>query len=579
MWELAQILFDSQDPDLDDLTADRIRKRNLSQFWKSIVTPAAMEQARNAASAESRALAQLSALDIWSATETLLNSGDYRLGTVIAQIGADKDTRDSMVDQIESWREKKMLSEIPISIRALHEILAGNTGVSGGIADTYPEDRAETFNIAQRFGLDWRQAFGLKLWYGTSLEDPISDAVDLFAEDIANQSDAVKPEPPGKESSGHQDIMWGLLETYAAQQRSRDAPTDADMGLGNILEPENMSGDPLNAMLSFQLYQALCARNLIKSESAFAEKAQKVDGMTLDDLEDKDSFTANHKSDLLTSILLSSLSSSANELASAVFTALHLSSPAARSEAVKTLLNRHAGALGEDRSSCPLFRRLVDELKIPAAWIWSAKAIYASTVKFDFESQCICLLEAGQVAEAHEVLQKTVAPQCIIESDASPLVSSLSIPKGSSNDDSSGLHRLSRIVKTFEAKGAPGQLQPETWQHGGGIYSAFVKLPDVARQIRTHSTGQGTPSAVAEGKRLVAKAREGLPRREVWERLGLEERVGLWELSRCLDEFERSCLHIDSGRRAGLVKQVDADVVQAEGLAMSYFENMRAAVH
>ena len=111
------------------------------------------------------------------------------------------------------------------------------------------------------------------------------------------------------------------------------------------------------------------------------------------------------------------------------------------------------------------------------------------------------------------------------------------------------------------------------------MYSAFVKLPDVARQIRTHSSGQGTPSAVAEGKRLVAKAREGLPRREVWERLGLEERVGLWELSRCLDAFEKSCLHVDGRRRAGLVKEADADVMQADSLAKSYFENMRAAVH
>ena len=201
--QLAQILFDTQDPSQSERNTARIRKENLPQFWKSIVTPQALEQARSAKTAEEKAIAYLSADDVWDATEALLNGSDYRLSTMLSQLSSDLPNiplKTAVTEQINHWRTTNTLSEIIPSIRVIYEILAGNTCVSDGKTAVGAEDKAETFNISHKFGLTWRQSFGLKLWYGcdSSSEpdaDEIVEAVKAYDRNLRSYQERVRPTP------------------------------------------------------------------------------------------------------------------------------------------------------------------------------------------------------------------------------------------------------------------------------------------------------------------------------------------------------------------------------------------------
>ena len=273
MWQLAQILFDSQDPELDQHGTDAMRKDHLMKFWKSMVTPIALDQARNARNSEERAIAYLSAHNVWDATECLLSGGDFRLSTMVSQIGGDETMRECVTEQIKHWRSTNILSEIPARIRALYELLAGNTCVSDGRSGAGPENKAETFSISSKFGLDWRRAFGLKLWYGIEQENSISSAVREFTKNLRSHQEQARPIPWFSQQKfemdwkdptpqDRQDVLWGLLKIYAeAEETMSDG-----VNLGDIIAPANVSGNPLDTRLSFQLYHLLAARDIANFE-------------------------------------------------------------------------------------------------------------------------------------------------------------------------------------------------------------------------------------------------------------------------------------------------------------------------
>ncbi|KAI9659750.1 MAG: Nuclear pore complex protein Nup98-Nup96 [Alyxoria varia] len=507
MWSLAQILFDSQDSKLDQRSVELLRKHNLTQYWKSIVIQDGLEQARHAGSAEEKAIAYLSTFDVWNATEALLQGRDFRLGTMIAQIGGDEVMRQGITDQIDQWRETNALSEIPNPIRALYEILAGNTCVSeGSKPGAGPENKAERFGIAAHFDLDWRRAFGLKLWYGTIAEESLSKAVELFAHDLGTYIERVRPIPPfvspvDAAKSEQQDILWGLLKIYARSHPFGDDRDRVSFNLGSVFAPENLSKNPLDARLSFQLFQALRARGIIDFD---------IDSHEED--EEGNVVLADHKADLLTNTFLASLSQSADSLPSAAFVALHLSSPGARASTVRSLLARHAAALSTDKTSST-FSYLVDELLIPEAWIWSAKAQHAACVPGgDPYEQTICLLNAGDIVGAHNVLCHVLGPRCVIEQEHTRLRKVIRMFEGEVP--------LSDGVKPRAGTSAKDKLGRGTWRTGGEVFADYAFIVDMV----------GAKVQVEKNREVGRRILDRLPGWEEWKRMGLEERVAMHEM-------------------------------------------------
>jgi len=429
VWELAAILFDPLDlAVLTDLPtngaegfSDRIRKVILASFWEKICQPTARDAASAASNAEERAIAYLSANKIVDACDALTKGKDYRLAILMSQLPSDRSMREDIANQFNQWRDLKALSEMTEPIRALYELLTGNACFCEGKKGP-AEDIARHFVISERFGLDWKRAFGLRLWYSILPEDPLEIAVQKFDKDLQSNEhrERKKPVPWFVEEkvprdwqdpspSSREDLLWGLLKLYA----SSDAPPLAD-----IVGPLNATGNPLNARLSFQLYHALALR--------FPQ-------------------ANNGKGDQLTWDFAIQLESS-GEWLWALFATLHLSDPEQRERAIQSLLAHHVDAITDAE-----FQILTTEFLIPTSWIWEAKALLARS-REDAVGEVQYLLRAENWKEAHSVLCRTVGPRAIIEQDYGT---------------------LQDLLQGFEAA---GRHQIEGWEEGGQVYLDFVDL-------------------------------------------------------------------------------------------------------
>jgi len=462
VWELASVLFDDivVPDELKHITNVelRLRKDKLSDFWQKLVDPACTQQVAMTRSNEEKAVASLSGHRVADACGHLLDGNDFHLATLVALIGKDSNRKDCR-EQLADWRKQRVLAEFTQPIRALYEILAGNVCVCDGEKGTN-EDRIESFIISQRFGMDWRQAFGLRLWYGILAGDDLGVAVKAFARDIKQDRETSKPQAwymeqkipvlwEDKQAEERQDLLWGLLRLYAFN----------DSNLEAILRPENSQLSPVDIRLSWQLSRALLASGEV-------------------DYQDDSISDSNTKADLITLSFAAQLVNEGSWL-DAVFVLLHLYSPQARSKAIQDLLAQQAGHVGT--SDSPSFTTLTQTYKIPTSWIWEAKALYYRSVKKDPTAEVECLLRAGTFDEAHRTFARDVAPKTIIERDYDTLRS---------------------LLHGFQSK----EDSIAEWHLGGEIYGDFLHLLDSQKKATKvdHSVLNrllaGLPAVVEEAR-------------------------------------------------------------------------------
>jgi len=220
-----------------------------------------------------------------------------------------------------------------------------------------------------------------------------------------------------------------------------------DTDIETVISPENSQLSPLDYRLSWQLSLALSkvkpGPNQISEEAA----------------------------DQVTEAFASQLTSEGSWL-EAVFVLLHLKSPDARAQAIQDHLARHAPHIGAEDSQ--QFIKLTQNFKIPAPWVWEAKALYMRSVKKDRRAEVDFLIKAGAFEEAHRTFAKEVAPKTIVERD---------------------YDTLRTLLLGFQGM----ELSIPEWHLGGEIYSDFLELLD--RQ----KSGKGPDASVLQ--RLLA----GLP--------------------------------------------------------------------
>lgn len=434
VWELASILFDDLDIDSNSSVPishildfnHRIRKDRLSTFWARICQDQALATVASATTAEERAIAYLSMNKVAEACDALVDGKDYRLATIVAQIGGDPVIHDGMRNQLEQWRKLDALSEMTDPIRALYELAAGNTCVCEGVASKRIVDRVETFIISDRFNLDWKRSFGLRLWYAIQTDEPIEAAVKKFATDL-QEVESKKPVPsfraeavsiPWRDdhADAREDVLWGLLKLYAESQDGTNTTRLAD-----VVMPPNATGNPMDSRFSFELYQALSTRFPAHSDPT------RADQLTWDFAVQLEASKHWH---------------------GAILVILHLSGPTQRRKALEDLLARHASDIEE--SDVEQFRTLTEIFKIPEAWIWDAKAVYARAVQQDHVKEVDYLLRGRNWDEAHKTLCRIVAPHAIIEED---------------------YDTLSGLLESFRRRDMVAD-----WNMGGQVYEDYVRL-------------------------------------------------------------------------------------------------------
>lgn len=429
VWELASILFD--DVPSPGGAKDHSRKQRFSRFWEELVEPSTKQSVALAKSAEEKALVSLAGHRIQDACKHLIEGRNFRLATMVSIIGLSEQSKRDMRMQLDEWYNNNVLSEFDDAIRAMYELLAGNACVCEGKQDVPLADRMESFVISDRFSLNWKQAFGLRLWYVIAQQDDISAAVERFAEDVAQDREGwpqtwyaeqgIEPLWDDGERDRRQDLLWGLLQLFSNDGTDLEA----------VLRPENFQLSPLDARLCWQLWQGLLA---VRKKSGMADSSEAADAATL-------SFADQ-------------LVNEGNWLR-ATFVLLHLSDPTARAKAVQDHLARHAGEIGTEDGET--FATLTQSFRIPSAWIWEARALYMRSVRADAVAEVQCLLRALSYDTAHETLVRKVAPSAIV---------------------SRKYKQLAELLDEFQGH----EESVRGWMLGGAIYKSFLEVRGLHEQ-------------------------------------------------------------------------------------------------
>lgn len=497
IWQLANVLFN--DDIEDDISASvpvqvrpqyasRIKKDRLSRLWEGIVREKYVYDLERANSDEERVVYLLCSHRVEDACKTLMTSRDFRLATLVAQIGRDRTTRADMAEQIEMWRQHNVYSEMAEPVRAIYELLAGNALGSEGKSGGALEDRASSFTFTERFELDWFQAFGLRLWYAITDDEPLELAVSKFLDDLARGGEPAFPSPfntdvahATPDTLGRESPLWVLIKAYAATSGINRGAKLPALEFPAALLPESVSGDRLSNRLSFQLYQLLAAA--VGQDDFFKVNTTQADQLTWD-----------YAWELSVS----------GQLENTMFVLLHLSRPADRERAIKETLARFAPQIPHpvtaDGSPDAVWQYLSTDLQIPEAWIWVAKALCARDAG-DAAREVDCLIRGKNWNDAHGTFCRIVGPTAVIEQDYAT---------------------LETLISGF---GEGPERKVRGWANGGGVYEDFLRLA-------TARGGKRNPSRLNRLVNALVTMGETIGKGSSVE--GLEERVAFKEMSRAV---------------------------------------------
>ena len=429
-YKLAHVLFDDYADQYSYGLSDaqckqfdhRIRRDRLTEFLSALLayeTSAYDGIPRDAPDRLERfAVIYLCKHDINSAAECLKENKDNHLALLVSQLDqADEFFHEDMSTQIRDWNEQNIISEMSDPIRALYSILSGNSSSVKGKSTGPLEDRSSTFAISERFNLAWLQAFGLTLWYGKNKNDSIEESIIEFAEKIESGDEVARPTG----GNGKEDIIWVLLKLYASRKGRMARPL-----LPQAISESSLAEKPMHSYYAFTLHHALLAKLGKSGEVAVDQEA----------------------ADQLAADLAFEASSTMEEgrrnqtIVIAVFALLHIQDAEIRKASVKDLLNRFAAYLDD------AVKTLTELLKVPAAWIWEAKALYARS-GHDADTELSCLIEAKLYESAHECLCRRVAPTMVINEDWQGLEAALSL--------------------------FPKRAAIKDWARGGAVYDLFAR--------------------------------------------------------------------------------------------------------
>lgn len=521
-WELANILFDDLRP--GDVAKDiepLLRKQKLSTFWKKLVLADTLAEVSRARSVEEKALLYLSGGMMEEACMVLSDGRNFHLATLVAQIGGNKKFRAANVAQLESWRQLNVLPEIDHPIRAIWELLAGNTNICQGQAVAGIENKVAPFSFSSRFKLDWRRSFGLRLWYGIEAAADASAAIKIYRDDLESNTETVRPVPwfirSGREegwndpeSHRREDVLWSMLQLYC---------DDGSVALDTAFAPENVSGDPMDARLSLQLVSLFSAREIGATASGAA---------AIDDL-----------ATTYASCLSASIASTPEALQYACWALLHLSEPQARVQSIRALLDQHAALLVPKEQ---VWNELSNDLRIPHEWMYLSRALYARAIEHDPVMEADSLIQADKWLQAHDVVCRVVGPRAVIEGDADPLRGLLGVLREKST--------------TYQA----------VWDRGARVYFDYVELKDLERV-----KGQDWKKLV----RSVATALKGIMSQGLQGK-DLTERAALQMMGKTIANIANSGEVLEKNEGLRLPLTEDAYLAQSREMSRNYFRALLA---
>jgi nuclear pore complex protein Nup98-Nup96 len=485
IWEVASILFDELPGGTQTTMAEEIqgRRAKLSAFWEELVAADCDWAIGTAQTNEEKAIVCLAGHRVSAACKYLIEGKDFRLASLVSLIGSNANSRADLQKQLESWKVSNTIAEMTDPIRALYGLLAGEVGFCAGKSkhEAPIEDQSSSFVISQRFGLNWKQAFGLRLWYGIDPDDDISEAVDMFQKDVEIHREPT-PQPwyiqegvsnswPATNESQGEDELWSLLKLYASKH--------AD--ISSVLAPRNLSLGPWDTRLAWQLSRALL------DTGRFSLPSLRSDAMSL--------VFAEHLTGQGHWIL-------------AIWVLAHLSS-ASRGKAVQDQFARHAGQLVQNPAA---WKELRTQPWVPLKWAYESLALWARSVEKDGVLELDFLRKAGDYREAHRALVTKVGPQAIIERDFDLLW-------------------MAEVLRKH-------LIEIPDWQLGGAIYAAYRQFR-LSLQGGMGGKGHGGGVRVDVVEKLLGMLKD-LKKQDV--QMEVEQRAAVHLMTTQLKEVMQDCL-------------------------------------
>ncbi|KAK0541807.1 hypothetical protein OC846_006936, partial [Tilletia horrida] len=372
-----------------------------------------------------------------------IDSGDLHLSTLIAQCPGDSEQRDDIAEQLALWRKEGVDSHISRQHLRLYELLSGNVDCAEPARTAANRDQieqVEPFDVAA--GLDWKRAFGLHLWYGTSFESDLREAVDSY--DYAVHELRTAPPPLPTYRAGLHMGELRMRDMVKTRSYDRDhifelikLSVDPEHDLETALSPCNFGPSLTDYRLPWHLYmmlsQALRVRSFQDQETVVRADAGLRDGI----------LRYSARADALTANFADQLELE-GQWWTAIFVLMHLQGKQSRKKAIQRVLERCVPDASESEIDY-----VVDELGVPDAWIQQARAHHLRYQDERYE-EFRSLVLAQQIAEAHEVATKVLVPQAIVRTD----------------------HRLVHRVLAFLS--ARGGAELAEWNTGGRLYVDYI---------------------------------------------------------------------------------------------------------
>lgn len=379
VWELMDVLwgniagFKTGDNPFNHHN-NMLRKNALSDWLENVIQSAANFET-NENNYVSSIISLLSAHKISDACDLAMSHKDYNLALLMSQIGSNQMIRALVADQLNEWRKSEADTLIG------HNRLKVMTLVAG---ETFFLFNKRIMNTCEN--LDWKSAFALHLWYITSPCDSLMEALSMYEDAFSDDINKVNaPDPPyadtvvveTSKSGKIQDLCFHLLKLYS----SRSHP------LIKLINPLTHTSNVLDYRLSWFVmmtlkslgYQHLLEEEEVHYHVSFATQLQTY-GMW----------------------------------EWAVFVLLHIKNVDRRSKVVLHVIERNVELL-PDHTACLTEKEhfLTDNLKIPAEWIFSSKAVLACFHK-RFEEAAWYYIKAEKWNEAHDIVMQHLLPGAVL---------------------------------------------------------------------------------------------------------------------------------------------------------------------
>ncbi|KAF9973765.1 hypothetical protein BGZ73_002983 [Actinomortierella ambigua] len=365
------------------------------------------------------------------ATEAAIRAGNHRLASLISQTTRGSSSFPGVSDQLALYA-KATHAQINEDYHKVLGLLRGNV-------ESGPSSKVSVLQ-----DLDWRKTLGLYLWFQKSADGQLKEALEQYtlAFSSANQMTA-KPLPWYQQR--HKRAAWDTQKFRQAYDILYELTTlmvSPSRPLYRVLQPLGFSPSPLDYRLSWHLYQLL-------------DHSLKVGSFG----------TSSHGADKLCQDFMFQLES-LGLWEWAVFVALHVQDAGLRKSSILALLARNVQPY-EDKKLSQVSKSserstttgshstaeqgskddfLVKQLKIPAEWLWEARALRA---KYDgcIAQQVYALLRAGEHEQGHKLIVSTLAPMCIVQGDLSTL-----------------MQLLDSVDRT----------KVTDWEYGGNVYKRYL---------------------------------------------------------------------------------------------------------